>query len=500
MSKKITKKHNLQLDREFASLVPSRCGAELRQLRDNLAAHGCLEPLVVWRGAGKAGRNVLVGDYEIYRICKAKRMPFRLKRMNFQDRDEAKEFLIDMALGRANLNTYQKCLLALRWEPILRKRGKENMRLSPGRGKKGFRRPGKPFSPFRTDEILAQKVGVCGDTISKMKRLQKKASLSLKKRLEEGKSSIHGACRLIDAKQKAERRSRVINRKVHYKNPTLSKTVENVIICSDVIKGMKKIPTETVDLIVTSPPYANMKNYGRGKKADGMRYEEWLNWLRPVWTECERILVSGGRLCVNVDSVVNRHPDDLAKERKRPVFCDLVNQMRTIGEFRYRDRILWVKNNVQGNQAWCGTYCSPSNPHIKHISEDILVWSKGDYELPPPKEGITGDISDAEFREFTLNTWHIPAYLRNPAGHPCVYPEELVRRLVLLYSYPTSLVLDIFNGSGTTTAVAAQLGRRYIGIDQSKAYCAYAKKRISKVKSQILRKSPSELDRRYQVA
>ena len=192
--------------------------------------------------------------------------------------------------------------------------------------------------------------------------------------------------------------------------------MENVIICADVMVGLKKIPSETVDLIVTSPPYANLKNYGQGKKADGMRYQQWLNWLHPIWTECERVLVPGGRLCVNVDSVVNRHPEDLENERKRPVFCDLVNQMRTIGDFRFRDRVVWVKDNVKGNQAWFGTYCSPVNPHIKHISEDILVWSKGSYELPPPKEGVTGDITDAQFREYTVNTWHIPAYLRNPAG------------------------------------------------------------------------------------
>ena len=434
MSKKITSKYNLQLDKEFADLVPRRCEAEHRQLRDNLEAHGCLEPLVAWRAAGKSGRDVLVGDYETYKICKTNKIPFRLKKMTFRGRDQAKEFIIDMALGRPNLNTYQKCLLALRWEPILRKRAKENMRLSPGRGKKGFRRSGKPFSPFRTDEILAQKVGVCADTISKMKRLQRKASLSLKKRLEEGTSTIHGACRLIDSKEKAERRSRVISRKVYYKNPVLGKKVENVIICKDVMVGLKKISAETVDLIITSPPYANMKNYGRGKKADGMRYQQWLKWLSPIWTECERVLVPGGRLCVNVDSVVNRHPQDLAKERKRPVFCDLVNQMRSIGEFRYRDRIIWHKTNVQGNQAWAGTYCSPSNPHIKHVAEEILIWSKRDYELPPPKPGITGDITDEQFREYTLNVWRIPSYLRNPGGHPCVFPEELVRRLVLLYS------------------------------------------------------------------
>ena len=267
----------------------------------------------------------------------------------------------------------------------------------------------------------------------------------------------------------------------------LGKKVENVIICKDVMVGLKKISAETVDLIITSPPYANMKNYGRGKKADGMRYQQWLKWLSPIWTECERVLVPGGRLCVNVDSVVNRHPQDLAKERKRPVFCDLVNQMRSIGEFRYRDRIIWHKTNVQGNQAWAGTYCSPSNPHIKHVAEEILIWSKRDYELPPPKPGITGDITDEQFREYTLNVWRIPSYLRNPGGHPCVFPEELVRRLVLLYSYPTSVVLDPYNGSGTTTAVAASLGRRYIGIDQSRAYCSYAKKRTAKAHAEAKR-------------
>ena len=152
MGKKYTSKHNLQLSKEFACLVPSRCEAERRQLRENLQAHGCLEPLVVWKDAGRGARDVLVVDYECYRICLAHRISFQVKRMSFKDRDDVKEFIINRALSRLNLNLYQKCLLALKWKQIVKERGKENMRLSCGRGKKFIRKSVEAFQPHRTNE------------------------------------------------------------------------------------------------------------------------------------------------------------------------------------------------------------------------------------------------------------------------------------------------------------------------------------------------------------
>lgn len=261
-------------------------------------------------------------------------------------------------------------------------------------------------------------MGVSADTIAKVARLQKKANEGLKRKWESGRITIHGACRLVDSKSKAEKRIRTIKSKSNYRNPIITKEPVDVIICADVLLALQSIPDDWIDLICSSPPYSTQVDYGKGRSADNLRYEEWLNWLTKVWKECERVLVPGGRLCVNVASTVNRHSQDKDRERKRPVVADLIGQMRTVGQMKYRDRIIWVKNNVAGNQAGFGSYCSPCDPHLRHTSEDIIIWSKGSYELLPPKPGIVGDITDEQFREYTCNTWHIPADLKHGGGQP----------------------------------------------------------------------------------
>ena len=492
MKKKNSQSRQFRLDQEFATLVPPRSEAERDVLRENLSTHGSLSPLIIWKAAGRRGKDLLIMDYEVYRMCRSLKIVPKTKYMSFKTRDDAIEFVIARCLGNRNLTVYEKGILALRWEPILKRRAAKNQTLSCGRGRKGVRNSDEAFVPCHINKILANKIGVSPDTIAKIKRLNTYASDELKQRLVKGTSSIAGACQSIDSKHKAERTARALKQKVNFRNPRLRKDIINEIICGDVLKILKTIGSEHVDLIITSPPYGNRRDYGKGKEADNPKYQEWLDGLYPVWVECERVLVPGGRLCVNVDSMLNTHPEDMAKERKRPVFCDLVSQMRSIGQFRYRERITWCKKNIAGNVSDSGTYCSPCDPHLRHDSEDIIIWSKGSYELFPPVEGIAGDITDTQFRSYTVNTWEIHPETRNRGGHPCPFCEELPRRLALLYSYPTSIVMDIFNGAGTTTKIAADLGRKYIGIDQNRVYCDFAKKRTDKAYNERRKQEKAE--------
>jgi site-specific DNA-methyltransferase (adenine-specific) len=239
----------------------------------------------------------------------------------------------------------------------------------------------------------------------------------------------------------------------------------------DVLDGMKKIPDSSVHLVVTSPPY-NIDLEGYENRDDNQPYSEYVDWLKKIFSECKRVLVDGGRLVVNIDSVRNRQDET---EYMRPIMGDLINIGREIG-LKYRTEICWYKQNWSGRATAFGSFCSCSNPAIRRNHEYILVWSKGDWKLEGDSE--LSDMTSKEFQEWTFSTWFIQPETRNLNDHPAPYPEELVRRIVKLFSYRGNTVLDPFMGTGTTGLVAKANGRNYIGIDNSKSNVEYAKKRI----------------------
>lgn len=246
----------------------------------------------------------------------------------------------------------------------------------------------------------------------------------------------------------------------------------NSIICDDVLKGLSQIPDETVHLIVTSPPY-NIELDGYENRDDNEPYKQYVEWLKKIIYECKRVLVKGGRLVINIDSVRNRQDDD---EYMRPIYADLVYIGREIG-LKFRTEICWYKQNWSGRATAFGSYMSCSNPAIRRNHEYVLVWSKGEWKLEGDSE--FSDMTPEEFQNWTFSTWFITPETRNLNNHPAPFPEELIRRIIKLFSYRNNTVLDPFMGTGTTAVVAKALNRNYIGIDNSPKQVAYAKERIS---------------------
>jgi len=244
----------------------------------------------------------------------------------------------------------------------------------------------------------------------------------------------------------------------------------NKIICGDCIEVMRTMPENFVHLIITSPPY----NVGKPYKNhyDRMPYKEYLEWLEKVWTECYRILVKGGRICINVPSVT-------ADGQYQPLFVDVVNQMRKIG-YIMRGDILWYKQAISKRTAW-GSWKSPSNPYVVQPYEFILVFSKEQRKLEGDPKKI--DITKEEFIEFSNSFWDIKPQTQ-PKGHPAPFPEKLVYRLIKFYSYIDNIVLDPFGGSGTVAVVALKTKRKYIYIDNCWEYCEIAKKNVENVLTQ----------------
>ncbi|MBL7147924.1 MAG: site-specific DNA-methyltransferase [Nanoarchaeota archaeon] len=248
-----------------------------------------------------------------------------------------------------------------------------------------------------------------------------------------------------------------------------NKKIVNKIIREDVIKAMKKIPSNSIHLVITSPPYNVGKDYDNHN--DNMGYKEYLKWLNNVWKETKRVLVPGGRFCLNIAPTGIK---DFI-----PLHHDFSNQLKKLG-MKFRTEIIWYKQTMLKRTAW-GSWKSPSNPHIIPSWEYILVFTKNGDKLKGNSKNI--DITAEEFKEYSDGHWKIsPETKRN--GHPAPFPEELIYRLVKFYSFKGNTILDMFGGTGTVALVAHKTGRNFIHIDISEEYNKTAKDRLDKIKNQ----------------
>jgi len=239
----------------------------------------------------------------------------------------------------------------------------------------------------------------------------------------------------------------------------------NQIICADALTALKQIESETVDLVLTSPPYNFDMDYDQHN--DKSEPTDYLSTLVKIFDECIRVLKSGGRLIVNIQPNYKEY---------YPTHHAITAAMIERGLI-WRGEIVWLKNNLKKLTAW-GSWMSPSCPYLSYPFEFIEVFSKDTLKHIGDKENI--DITKDEFIECVNGHWTIaPETRMKNFNHPAMFPEELAKRCIKLFSYKNDLVLDPFNGAGTTTYVANLLGRNYIGIDISETYCNIAKERIS---------------------
>lgn len=236
----------------------------------------------------------------------------------------------------------------------------------------------------------------------------------------------------------------------------------NKIICSS-SEFMLEIPDNSVDLMITSPPYNVSKEYD-----DDLSLDEYLELLQKVFLETYRVLVNGGRACVNVANV--------GRKPYIPLSDYLSRIMIDIG-FNMRGEIIWNKaSSASPSTAW-GSWKSASNPILRDIHEYILVFSKGDYKKD--KRNKENTISRDDFIEWTKSIWTMKAESAKRIGHPAPFPEELPYRLIQLYSYKGDIILDPFMGSGTTALASLKSGRNFIGYEVKEEYVRLAYDRLS---------------------
>jgi site-specific DNA-methyltransferase (adenine-specific) len=233
-------------------------------------------------------------------------------------------------------------------------------------------------------------------------------------------------------------------------------------------EAMRELPDSSVHLMITSPPYNAGKEYD-----EDLTLEEYRGLLRRVFTETYRVLVSGGRACINVAN--------LGRKPYLPLHAYLIEDLLALG-FLMRGEIIWNKaSSASPSTAW-GSWRSAANPVLRDVHEYILIFSKETFSRRT--SGRKSTIRREAFLEWTKSVWTFPAATARKVGHPAPFPEELPRRLIELYTFQGDLVLDPFCGSGTTCLAAARLGRRYVGYEIDGGYIRLAEKRLRELPSE----------------
>ncbi len=247
---------------------------------------------------------------------------------------------------------------------------------------------------------------------------------------------------------------------------------------------MSDLPDSSVALVVTSPPYFVGKEYelavtgeaGAVSRVPGT-YLEFLDMLRAVFAECERVLEPGGRIAVNVAN--------LGRKPYRSLSADVISILQDDLRLLLRGEVIWEKASTSsGSCAW-GSFAKASNPVLRDMTERVIIASKGRFSRALSLKvrrarGLPHEstLANDEFVDVTKDVWRIDAESATRIGHPAPFPVELPRRLIDLFTYQGDIVLDPFAGSGSTLVAAARTGRVGVGYDTDATYVEMANERV----------------------
>jgi len=251
-----------------------------------------------------------------------------------------------------------------------------------------------------------------------------------------------------------------------YHEVELPEPARNALFCKS-SESMDELPDHSVHLMVTSPPYNASKEYD-----EDLTLAEYREMLRKVMRETYRVLVTGGRACINVAN--------LGRKPYLPLHTFLIEDMLSIG-FLMRGEIIWDKASSAGSSTAWGSWLSASNPVLRDVHEYILVFCKETFTRPAGEREST--IAKEDFLAWTKSVWTFPSVSAKQIGHPAPFPEDLPRRLIELYTYRGEVVLDPFCGSGSSCLAALHTQRTYVGYDVQAAYIDLAKARLAEAMS-----------------
>jgi len=282
----------------------------------------------------------------------------------------------------------------------------------------------------------------------------------------------------------------------------MSKKLFHKVIIGDSRK-MQELSDNTIHLVVTSPPYWQLKDYGDPRQI-GFHdsYEDYINNLNLVWKECFRVLHPGCRMCINIGDQFARSVY-YGRYKVVPIRTEIIKFCETIG-FDYMGAIIWQKKttmNTTGGATVMGSYPYPRNGIIEIDYEFILIFKKpGKHPKVDKKAKEKAKLSKDEWKEYFSGHWYFNGERQN--GHIAMFPLELPYRLIKMFTFPGEVVLDPFLGSGTTTLAAMKLERSSVGYEINENFLSVIKQKIgyeenklfSNFEIEILRQHNLDLD------
>jgi site-specific DNA-methyltransferase (adenine-specific) len=245
----------------------------------------------------------------------------------------------------------------------------------------------------------------------------------------------------------------------------MSRTTTHTIFFAD-CRQMMELTDESVHLVVTSPPYWQIKDYGSpGQIGFYDSYEDYVNHLNLVWAECYRVLKPGCRLCINIGDQFARAAY-YGRYKVVPIRTEIIKFCETCG-FDYMGAIIWQKVTTcrtSGGASVMGSFPYPRNGILKLDYEFILIFKKPGVTPPPSAEAKEASrLTTEEWNEYFAGHWTFPG--QRQEEHLAMFPEELPLRLIRMFSFVGETVLDPFLGSGTTSKAAMLAGRNSIGYE-----------------------------------
>lgn len=265
-------------------------------------------------------------------------------------------------------------------------------------------------------------------------------------------------------------------------------------------RSMDHVDDEAAQLVVTSPPYWQLKDYGHEEQLGfSDTYEDYINHLNLVWSECHRVLTPGCRLCVNIGDQFARAAY-YGRYKVIPIRTEIIRFCETIG-FDYMGAIIWQKvttTNSSGGGAVMGSYPFPRNGIVKLDYEFILLFRKmGKAPATDPDRKEASRLTAEEWNSYFSGHWNFPGERQD--RHLAAFPEELPRRLIKMFSMSGETVLDPFLGSGTTSVAAARLDRRSVGYEINKGFAPLIRERLGGAPVDFIDAGPGVLNLHEQI-
>jgi site-specific DNA-methyltransferase (adenine-specific) len=259
-------------------------------------------------------------------------------------------------------------------------------------------------------------------------------------------------------------------------------------------RWMKEVSDESIHLIITSPPYWQLKDYGNGKQIGfNDTYEEYINNLNLVWSECHRILHKGCRLCINIGDQFARSVY-YGRYKVIPIRTEIIKFCESAG-FDYMGAIIWQKVttcHTTGGATVMGSFPYPRSGILKLDYEFILIFKK--YGNPPKVSNTVKEqskLTQEEWNQYFTGHWNFPGEKQDK--HLAMFPEELPRRLIKMFSFVGDTVLDPFLGSGTTSVSAKNLNRNSVGYEINEDFLPIIKDKLGLMQSTIFQDATFEL-------